>query len=80
MVFSLSCFSNPYASDAAVGSFIIRNTFKPAISPAFFVACLSESLKYAGTVITALCTGCPRYAYASFFNFCRIIAEICSGV
>ena len=33
------------ANDAAVGSFIILRTFKPAIFPASFVACLCESLK-----------------------------------
>ena len=45
---------------AAVGSFITRNTFNPAISPASFVACHWESLKYAETVITALVTFSPR--------------------
>ena len=47
-------FSSPYAIAAAVGSLIIRRTFNPDIAPASFVACLCESLKYAGTVITAL--------------------------
>ena len=32
--------SSPYAIAAAVGSFIILNTFNPAITPASFVACL----------------------------------------
>jgi len=32
---------------------MILNTFNPAIAPASFVACLCESLNYAGTVITA---------------------------
>ena len=32
--------SIPYAKEAAVGSFIMRFTFKPAILPASFVACL----------------------------------------
>ena len=59
-VCDLSCLSSPYASAAAVGSFIILSTSKPAILPAFFVACLCESLKYAGTVITALVTFSPR--------------------
>ena len=45
---------------AAVGSFITRNTFNPAISPASFVACHWESLNYAETVITALVTFSPR--------------------
>jgi len=30
---------------AAVGSFMILITFNPAMAPAFFVACLCESLK-----------------------------------
>ena len=37
--------SNPYAIAAAVGSLIIRNTSRPAIAPASFVACLWASLK-----------------------------------
>ena len=52
--------SNPYANAADVGSLMIRSTLKPAIFPAFFVACLWASLKYAGTVITALVTSSPR--------------------
>ena len=42
--------------DAAVGSLMILKTSNPAILPASFVACLCASLKYAGTVITALVT------------------------
>ena len=38
---------------AAVGSLMILNTLSPAIDPASLVACLCESLKYAGTVMTA---------------------------
>ena len=38
IVIFLSFLSKPYASAAAVGSFIIRLTFKPAISPASLVA------------------------------------------
>ncbi len=38
-----------------MGSLITLNTLSPAIFPASFVACLCESLKYAGTVITAFC-------------------------
>ena len=53
ILMSLSFLSNPYARAAAVGSFIIRFTSSPAMVPASLVACLSESLKYAGTVITA---------------------------
>lgn len=52
--------SKPYAKAAAVGSLIILKTFKPAIAPASFVACLWESLKYAGTVITASLTFPPK--------------------
>jgi hypothetical protein len=43
-----------------VGSLIILSTFNPAISPASIVAVLSASPKYAGTVITALVTSCPK--------------------
>ena len=57
---SFGLLSRPYAIDAAVGSLIIRNTFNPAICPASFVACLCESLKYAGQVITASVTFSPR--------------------
>jgi hypothetical protein len=39
---------------------IILRTFKPAIVPASFVACLWVSLKYAGTVITASVTVEPK--------------------
>ena len=52
--------SSPYAIAAAVGSLIMRNTFKPAITPASLVACLCPSLKYAGTVITTSTTSSPR--------------------
>ena len=60
IVWACCCLSRPYANDAAVGSLIIRKTFKPAISPAFLVAWRWESLKYAGTVMTAFITGWPR--------------------
>jgi len=60
MFFSSFILSNPYAIAAAVGSLIILKTFNPAILPASFVACLWESLKYAGTVTTALTTFFPR--------------------
>lgn len=50
----------PYANAAAVGSLMILSTVKPDILPASFVACLCESLKYAGTVITALFTVFPK--------------------
>ena len=62
IVSDLSCLSSPYAKDAAVGSLIILSTSSPAILPAFLVACLWLSVKYAGTVITALSTFSPRYA------------------
>ena len=71
--------SRPYASDAAVGSLMMRSTSRPAILPASLVALRWASLKYAGTVITASATGSPRYASASAFSFCRIIAEISCG-
>ena len=71
--------SRPYASDAAVGSLMMRLTSRPAILPASLVAWRWSSLKYAGTVITAPSTDSPRYASASVFSFCRIIAEISGG-
>ena len=71
--------SKPYAKAAAVGSLIIRFTSKPAILPASFVACLWESLKYAGTVITASVTLVPRKSSAVLFIFWRIFAEISGG-
>ncbi len=60
IVCSLSVLSIPYAKAAAVGSLIIRFTFKPAIRPASLVACRWASLKYAGTVITASVTFSPK--------------------
>ena len=72
--------SRPYANDAAVGSLMILLTFSPAILPASFVACLWESLKYAGTVITASVTVVPRCSSAVCFNFCKTIAPISGGV
>ena len=71
--------SRPYARAAAVGSFTIRSTSSPAILPASLVACLCESLKYAGTVMTALVTACPRYFSAVSFIFCKTNADICDG-
>src|SRR5438309_9387715 len=71
--------SSPYASDAAVGSLMMRLTSSPAILPASLVAWRWSSLKYAGTVITALSTVSPRYASASAFSFYRIIALISGG-
>ena len=60
-IFLLMAFlSIPNASAAAVGSLIMRLTSKPAMRPASLVACRWESLKYAGTVITASLTFTPR--------------------
>ncbi len=58
---------------------MIRLTSSPAILPASLVAWRWSSLKYAGTVITALSTVSPRYASASVFSFWRIIALISGG-
>ena len=58
--FSSFFLSRPYASAAAVGSLMMRRTSSPAILPASFVACRCASLKYAGTVTTALVTEYPR--------------------
>src|SRR3954471_5613944 len=59
---------------------MIRLTSRPATRPASFVAWRWSSLKYAGTVMTALSTVSPRYASASDFSFCRIIALISGGL
>ena len=80
MVSSSLPFSRPYASAAAVGSLIMRNTSRPAICPASFVAVRCASSKYAGTVITACVTLSPKYASASRFNFMRMRALISCGV
>ena len=78
-IVSFAFFSKPYASDAAVGSLMILKTSTPAIWPASFVACLCESLKYAGTVITALVTVSPRYDAASSQSLRSTCAEISSA-
>ena len=75
-IFSFFFLSRPYASEAAVGSFTMRFTSRPAMRPASFVAWRCESLKYAGTVMTASVIFSPRNASASVFSFCRIIALI----
>src|SRR6266566_2435963 len=54
---------------------MIRSTSNPAISPACLVACRWLSLKYAGTVMTALVIFSPRKSSAAAFSFPRIIAE-----
>ena len=48
------------SATAAVGSLRMRTTSRPASSPASRVACRWASLKYAGTVMTALLTGCAE--------------------
>ena len=60
MVSSCDDLSRPYARAAAVGSLMMRNTLRPAIAPASFVAVRSASLKYAGTVMTASVTVVPK--------------------
>ena len=62
-----------------MGSLTMRRTSRPAIWPASLVAWRWASLKYAGTVITASPTDCPRYSSAACFSFCRTIAEISGG-
>ena len=74
-----SFLSSPYASAAAVGSLTILSTSNPAIFPASLVACLCESLKYAGTVITAFSTFSPKYLSASSFSLVKMKAEIWEG-
>ena len=64
--------SSPNAKDAAVGSFIMRTTSRPAMVPASFVAWRWLSSKYAGTVMTAFSTASPTNASASFLIFWRI--------
>lgn len=58
---------------------MIRKTFNPAIFPASFVAYLYESLKYAGTVITACWTVLFKYASAVYFILDKTIDDIYSG-
>mmetsp|Transcript_65922 Transcript_65922/g.155257 ORF Transcript_65922/g.155257 Transcript_65922/m.155257 type:complete len:362 (+) Transcript_65922:320-1405(+) len=63
--------SKPYANAAIVGSLQMRMTSKPANFPAVFVACLWESSKYAGTVMTAFLMSVFRKASASLRSFLR---------
>ena len=77
--FSPICLPKPYAKDALVGSLMIRITSSPAMRPASLVALRCESLKYAGTVITALVTGWPRNASASRRSSASTIALISGG-
>ena len=58
---------------------MMRSTSRPAILPASLVACLCESLKYAGTVTTACVTPWPRYDSAVSFIFCRTKAPTWDG-
>src|SRR5437667_12475562 len=58
---------------------MMRNTSSPAILPASLVALRCESLKYAGTVMTACVTFSPSFASASAFILDKIIAEISGG-
>ena len=62
-----------------MGSLTSRSTVRPAIWPASLVAWRCESLKYAGTVMTARVTFSPRYASAASLSLPRIIAEISGG-
>mmetsp|Transcript_79712 Transcript_79712/g.185075 ORF Transcript_79712/g.185075 Transcript_79712/m.185075 type:complete len:267 (+) Transcript_79712:1319-2119(+) len=71
--------SKPYAIAAAVGSLMIRSTFKPESAPLSFVAWRWASLKYTGTVITASRTVAPKYSPAMAFIFWSTMAEISSG-
>ena len=72
--------SSPNASDAAVGSLMMRTTSSPAIVPASLVAWRWLSSKYAGTVMTAFSTDSPTNASASFLIFWSMNAEICWGL
>mmetsp|Transcript_26026 Transcript_26026/g.65035 ORF Transcript_26026/g.65035 Transcript_26026/m.65035 type:complete len:322 (-) Transcript_26026:79-1044(-) len=75
------CFflSRPYAMAAAVGSLMIRMTLRPAMRPASFVAWRCESLKYAGTVMTAFVMFSPVNPSAVSFIFCSTNAPTCDG-
>ena len=72
--------SSPYAMAAAVGSLMILMTLSPAMIPASLVACLWESLKYAGTVTTALLTVFPKYCSAVSFILVKIMELISSAM
>mmetsp|Transcript_27878 Transcript_27878/g.82008 ORF Transcript_27878/g.82008 Transcript_27878/m.82008 type:complete len:467 (-) Transcript_27878:734-2134(-) len=71
--------SRPYAIAAAVGSLMMRRTSSPAMVPASLVAWRWASLKWAGTVMTARLTACPRNASASALSCSSTMALICSG-
>ena len=59
---------------------MIRSTCRPAIFPASFVACRCESLKYAGTVTTALLTLRPRKLSAVSFILVSVWLETFVGL
>ena len=71
--------SRPKASAAAVGSLIMRSTFRPAIWPASLVAWRWASLKYAGHVTMALATFLFRNASAVSFILPSTKAPTCDG-
>ena len=58
---------------------MILSTYNPEIFPASLVDCLWASLKYAGTVTTALCTDLPKYESAVYFIFIKTKAPIWEG-
>jgi len=78
--------SSPYASDAAVGSLMMRSTSRPAMRPASRVAVRCASLKYAGTVMTARSTSlsnspcAAKNASARCFSSRSTNAEISGAV
>ena len=57
----------PNAIAAADGSFMILRTFNPEMIPASLVDVLCESLKYAGTVMTASLIGLEK-CLCNFFH------------
>jgi len=62
------------------GRFIDQTqNMRPAMRLASLVACRCASLKYAGTVMTALVTGAPKKRSALRFSWRRISAEISAG-
>ncbi len=79
-IFPSFLLSSPKARAAAVGSLMIRTTFRPAILPASLVAWRWLSSKYAGTVITASLTLSPRYCSTVFLILPRIKDEISVGL
>mmetsp|Transcript_71125 Transcript_71125/g.160920 ORF Transcript_71125/g.160920 Transcript_71125/m.160920 type:complete len:300 (-) Transcript_71125:279-1178(-) len=72
--------SRPKAMAAAVGSLMMRKTSKPAMEPASLVAWRWLSLKYAGTVMTALLMSSPTNDSAISFILISTMLDISSGV